>query len=378
MISIRLNRIKKSMLALTLALFTFLGSGQVVSQEFVYACNQNSASIAVINVETLEVETTIDLQELGFSENAKPHHAAVEPDGSFWYVTLIGENTVLKFNRENELVDQTEMEVPGLLALHPTEDVLFVGRSMSAVNPPQSFGVVSRSDMELNEEIDLFFTRPHAIATTSDNKHVFVASLVSNQILSIDTETKEQELITMEGMNHVFVNFAISPDQTILVGTAQMTGKLLVFDIKEPLSPQLIKTIDVNAQPWHPVYSEDGTRLYFGNKEGNSITVMNMTDMTIEKVIEGDGIAQPHGSVLSSDGKYLFVTNSNMKMMMDMGGGMDDDKQDHGGHGDHGSHSNHGEMDMAKPGMVTVIDTETLEIVKVIPVGMNPTGIGSR
>ncbi|RNC84050.1 MAG: YncE family protein [Balneola sp.] len=339
-----------------------------------YVCNQNSASISVINVSSLEVETTIDLQSLGFSENAKPHHAAVEPDGSFWYVTLIGENRVLKFNRENELVAQTEMEVPGLLALHPTKDILFVGRSMSAVNPPQSFGMVSRSDMALNEEIDLFFTRPHAIATTADNKHVFVASLVSNQILSVDTETREQELITMEGMNHVFVNFAISPDQTTLVGTTQMTGKLFVFDIEDPLSPQLDKAIDVNAQPWHPVYSHDGARVYFGNKEGNSITVVDMTDLTIEKVIEHEGIAQPHGAALSSGDKYLFVTNNNMKMMMNMGG-TDQKKDDHSGHG---SHSNHEEMEMAKPGMVTVVDTETLEVVKVIPVGMNPTGIGSR
>lgn len=355
------------MITLLLALFTFLGSDRVFSQEFVYVCNQNSASISVINVATLEVETTIDLQTLGFSENAKPHHAAVEPNGSFWYVTLIGENRVLKFDRENKLVDQTELEVPGLLALHPTKDILFVGRSMSAVNPPQSFGVVSRSDMQLNDEIDLFFSRPHAITTTAKNEHVFVASLVSNQILSLDTETEERELITMEGMNHMFVNFAISPDQKTLVGTTQMTGKLLVFDIKDPLSPQLNKTIDVNAQPWHPVYSDDGTRVYFANKEANSITVVNMTDLSIEKVIEGEGIAQPHGAVLSSDNKYLFVTNNNMKMNMNMGG-ME--------HNETNSHSGHEEM--AKPGMVTVVDTETLEIVKVIPVGMNPTGIGSR
>lgn len=365
------NRIRKTMRALVLALFTFLGASEVISQEFVYVCNQNSASISVINVSTLEVETTIDLQTFGFSENAKPHHAAVEPDGSFWYVTLIGENRVLKFNRENELVAHTEMEVPGLLALHPTKDILYVGRSMSAVNPPQSFGVVSRSDMQLSDEVDLFFTRPHAITTTADNEHVFVASLVSNQILSVDIETQEQELITMEGMNHMFVNFAISPDQTTLVGTTQMTGKLLVFDIKDPLSPQLSKTIDVNAQPWHPVYSDDGSRVYFGNKEDNSITVMNMNDLSIEKVIAGEGISRPHGAVLSSDNRYLFVTNNNMIMNMNMGGMGKDEENSHAGH--EGM-----EMDMPKPGMVTVVDTETLEIVKVITVGMNPTGIGSR
>ena len=53
-------------------------------------------------------------------------------DGVHWYVSLIGANRVLKFNRANELVAQAEMEVPGLLELHPTKDLLLAGRSMSA------------------------------------------------------------------------------------------------------------------------------------------------------------------------------------------------------------------------------------------------------
>ncbi len=334
------------------------GSTQLVGQEFVYVCNQNSASITVINVETLEIEETIDLQELGFSSNAKPHHAAVEPDGSFWYVTLIGENRVLKFNTSNELVGYTEMEVPGLISLHATEDIMYVGRSMSAVNPPQSFGVISRSDMSLNDEIDLLFSRPHAIASLTEDEHVFVASLSSNQILTMNTESGDADVVSMDGMNHMFINFAISPDENTLVGTTQMTGKMMVFDISDPLNLELTKTLDVNAQPWHPVYSDDGKFVYFGNKQANSITAINMETQTVESVIEGEGLAQPHGAVLSSDNRYLFVTNNNMKMS-DM-------------------HSGHSNMDMMKKGSVAIIDTETFEIVKMIEVGMNPTGIGAR
>lgn len=328
----------------------------------VYVCNQNSASISIINPNSLEIEHTIDLTALGFSENAKPHHAVVEPDGSHWYVSLIGENTVLKFNAANELVSRASLEVPGLMVVHPTDNVLFVGRSMSAVNPPQSFAVVDRTSMEVLDEVDLFFTRPHAIATLPNKQHVFVASLSSNQILTTDIESGDSELVTMDGMNHMFVNFAISPDEQTLVGTTQMTGKLLVFDIADPLSPELTNTLDVNAQPWHPVFSDDGKFIYFGNKEGNSITVVNAESLEIEKVITGEGLAQPHGAVLSHDNKYLFVTNNNMKMDMMKGG-------------DHSDHSNHS---MAKKGTVTVIDTETLEIIKVIEVGMNPTGIGTK
>lgn len=341
---------------ITLILISFLGSENVLSQEYIYVCNQGSATISVINVSTLEVEETIDLQELGFSANAKPHHATVEPDGSFWYVTLIGENRVLKFSADNELIAQTEIEVPGLMALHPSKDFLFVGRSMSAVNPPQSFVKISRSDMTISDEIDLFFSRPHAIVTSSKKEHIFVASLSSNQILTTNTETGESEFISLEGMNHMFVNFAISPDESTLVGTTQMTGKFLIFDISDPFNPVLKNSIDVNAQPWHPVYSSDGKFVYFGNKEANSITAINMENQTIESVIVDQSLAQPHGAVLSSDNRYLFVTNNNTKH----------------------DRMNATDNDMSSTGMVAVIDTETFQIVKMIEVGKNPTGIGSN
>ena len=62
------------------------------------------ATISVINASSHRLLETIDLQKLGFGPTAKPHHAQVEPDGQFWYATLIGANRVLKFDRENRIV----------------------------------------------------------------------------------------------------------------------------------------------------------------------------------------------------------------------------------------------------------------------------------
>ena len=66
----------------------------------IYICNQGEATVSVLDVQSNSVIETIDLQEFGFSKNAKPHHAIADADGSHWYVTLIGENKVLKFNRD--------------------------------------------------------------------------------------------------------------------------------------------------------------------------------------------------------------------------------------------------------------------------------------
>lgn len=328
-----------------------------IQDQHIYVCNQGAATLMVIDVATNEIVDRIDLQELGFSANAKPHHAVAEPDGSYWYVTLIGENRVLKFNRENELVGQAEMEVPGLLSLHPTQDLLLVGRSMSAVNPPQSIGVIRRSDMTLREEISTFFARPHAIGTTPDGDWTFIASLAENQILSLNTETGETELANIGGTTHVFVDFAISPDGNTMVVTGQVTGKLLVFDISDPASPTVTDTIDVNAEPWHPIFSEDGRYVYFGNKGAHTVTVVDMESKTVDSVIEGNGLAQPHGSALSADGKYLYISNNNRQGTFQAS-----------------TSSSNGDP----PGTIIVINTETREIEKVIEVEAYPSGIGTR
>lgn len=359
------NRLLHFVLVFTLVFLfgacTTLGQGgssnTVTQNQLLYVCNQGEATLTVIDMQTNEIVDHIDLQKLGFSANAKPHHAVAESDGSHWYVTLIGENRVLKFNRANELVGQAEMEVPGLMSMHPTKDKLLVGRSMSAVNPPQSIGMINRSEMVTEQVVETFFARPHAIDTTPDGEWTLIASLAQNQILSLNNKTGETNLTQFGGQTHVFVDFAISPDGNTMVATGQVTGKALIMDISNPATPEIIKTLDVNAQPWHPVYSPDGKYVYFGNKEANTVTVLDMESQTVDAVIEGEGLAQPHGSALSADGKYLYISNNNRK----------------------GTYEPEKSSPTGEPrGTITVIDTETREIVKVIEVGPYPSGIGTR
>lgn len=354
-----MNTFLRSFLLSVLALaFTVNTSGQSVeTTQYIYVCNQGSATISVIDASTNEVAETLDLQKLGFSANAKPHHAIAEPDGSYWYVTLIGENRVLKFNRDNELEASAELEVPGLMAMHPNKDILYVGRSMSAVNPPQSFVVVSRTDMEVLEEVDLFFTRPHAIAATPNGDWTFIGSLSVNQIISTNIETEESDLFNVPGVTHTFVNFAITPDGNTMIATGQVSGQLLFFDISAPEAPQMTGSVKVGSQPWHPVISEDGKFAYFANKQDHSVSVVNLESRTVEATIKGNGLAQPHGAALSANGKYLYITNNNLD----------------------GTYNPRGEENIENlPGTIVIIDTETNDIIKVIEVGRYPSGIGTN
>ena len=347
----------RRLLSLLLLPALLLVAGPVPSQAQspkVYVCNQGEATVSIIDMASQTVETTVDLKERGFSENAKPHHVVAEPDGAYWYVTLIGANTILKFNRDNEIVDRiTSFEVPGLMALHGPSDRLYAGRSMSAVDPPSSLGVIDRAAMTVEEEIDTFFPRPHPISVTDDGRHAFVASLATNQLMGMNTESGETTLTRLGGDTQTLVQFAMTPDGSTLIAGGQRTGQLLVFDASQAPSLTVTDTLQVGQQPWHPVISADGTTAYVPNKMSHTVSVVDLTNPAVTATIEGEGLAQPHGTVLSPDGRYLFVSNNNRD----------------------GTYTPSG--DNPDAGTVTVIDTQTNEITKVIEVGTYPTGIGT-
>lgn len=354
------------------AVLGLLTVGPAAAQDYLYATNQGEATVSVIDIATLEVVETVDLTTLGFSENAKPHHVAVEPDGAHWYLSLIGENRVLKFDRDNALVGQGEFEVPGMLSLDPVHDLLYVGRSMSAVNPPQRIGVMERSSMSV-DEIEVLFPRPHALMVHPSGDFVFSASLGVNQMASVNAESWDLALVDVPGEIHALVQFAVSPDGSTLVGTAELTNDLLVFDLSDPAAPAFVRSIEVGSRPWHPVYGRDGRHVYFGLKGANTVVEVDVEAGRVSRTFDVPGADQPHGSALSPDGRLLFVSNNGPGGM-----GMDHGEMDHGAM-DHGA-MDHDAMDEVSydTGTVAVIDLDSGAVVKVIPLGANTTGLGAR
>ena len=60
----------------------------LITPVFVYVANQASGKVTVIDAARDSVVAVIDFTTLGFSAHPKPHHIVVEPDGSYWYVSL--------------------------------------------------------------------------------------------------------------------------------------------------------------------------------------------------------------------------------------------------------------------------------------------------
>ena len=335
---------------LLLSVVLFQAPTSLAAQDLLYVASQEEVTVSVIDTRSNELLETVDLKTLGFTESAKAHHTAVEPDGSFWYVSLISAGTVLKFDRQNRLVARANFEAPGMLSLDPTSDRLYVGRSMAAVNPPQRIGVIQRSSMQI-EEVDVFFPRPHALAVDPHGERFFTASLGQNTVAYAPLGVEEVDLYNIDGTTHTLVQFALSPDGDWMVAGGQLSGELLIFDLSNP-QPTLVKSIPVGGQPWHPSFSTDGTTVWVPNQSANTVTVVDTGTWTVIDVIRHPALAEPHGSAVSPDGSTVYVSGRNVA----------------------GTYQSTND-DKARPGTVVAIDTNTRSVIAVIEVGRYAAGM---
>lgn len=326
------------------------------AENLLYVANQDAATVTVIDMGRQVVSRVVDMQDHGYSSTSKPHHVAVEPDGSFWYVSLIGENRVARFDRDNAFVGEFEFETPGMLAVDPVGDWLYAGRSLSAPSPPASIAKIRRSDMT-GEEIPVVFPRPHALATEATGAYVYSASLGQNQLITYEVASEDVTFTPVAGAIHSFVQHAVSPAGGLMVSSAQLTSQLLFFDLTDPAAPSFSWSVGVNAAPWHPVFSRDGQRVYVGNKDANTVTVVSVPNRRVDGIIGGDELAEPHGSAISPDGNFLYISNRNTS----------------------GSYvPRHDLGDNARDGTIVIVDLATEEITKVLEVGPLAAGLGTR
>jgi YVTN family beta-propeller protein len=272
-----------------------------------YVANQDDATVSIIDPGKGAVVETVDLRRYGFGGNAKPHHVQVEPDGNAWYVTLIGAGKVLKLDRSNRVLASADLQVPGLMTLHPTEDLMFVGRSMSAVNPPPRIAMIRRSDMRMVDEIDLLFPRPHGITAHPGGQAIYVASLGTNQLASIGVDEGDVRIVDVPGPAHGFVQTAVSPDGRWLAVTAELTDELMIFDLTNPREPKLTRTVGMPDGPFEPLFTSDGRWIYVTCLGANRVAVVDTRTWQVPEILAHEAFAQPHGVALAPDGQHVFV-----------------------------------------------------------------------
>ena len=111
----------------------------------------------------------------------------------------------------------------------------------------------------------MFFSRPHALAVDPSGEFVHTGSLNENRIMTVNTATDEVTFTLLAAPFHSFVQFAISPDGSQMVATGQSSNQVVILDSASPPGINRIGAIEVDNQPWHPVWTPDGSQVYVGN-----------------------------------------------------------------------------------------------------------------
>jgi DNA-binding beta-propeller fold protein YncE len=284
------------------------------ASRLLYVCDQDAARVSVIDIDAQLVIRTVNLLDLGFPINSNPHHVAVEPDGSFWYLSLIGQNKVLKFNRNNELISEATISIPALLAAHPTNGLLYVSRFPQAPGEiPQLISVIDRNSFEVREDIAVRPT-PHALAADNSGNFIYTCSLSRSEVIVIDSANEVEEIIPL-GAGKGPIQLAVAPDDQTLFVSAQISNEMFVIDVSDPSSRAIIDTVPVNSMPWHPIVTPDGAHVYVGNNGANTITAIDVATKEVTVIGNGsglDGIAEPHGIAVTGDGQFVFVSSRNI------------------------------------------------------------------
>ena len=339
------------------------GTPAAASSLRLYVPNQNDASVTILDAASGAVITTVDLRASGFTADAKPHAVVAEPDGSAWYVTLIGDNYVAKFDRSNTLVGRVPMETPGMIVVDPKHDRVYASRSMTAVSPPSSIGVIRRSDMALVEELDVLVPRPHAIAVDTASGKVYVSGLGDNRIATV--VDGRVELADVAGPLHAYVTFALSPDGTRLAASTQLTHSLLGFDVTG-VTPTPLGAADVMPFGYQVAFTPDGRSVWLGNQRSGAVTEISAADWTVAGVVRDTAFHEPHGVAVSPDGRTVYVSSHGVQTAAAPTTTAD---TAHGGM--------HAGMNAPRGGgTLALIDTRSRTVRKIVPVGRYATALG--
>jgi len=324
-----------------------------------YTCEQGQGqnSVALVDMERRRIIRRIYFDELGVpSGQYGPHHVVFEPDLSAWYVSLVNggvgandrEGRIVKLSTSltmdpgdlaYRLALSPSFRTPGMMAIDPSTDRLWVGRSTLSQAGTPNIGIFTRSTMTLEDEVTTPFDVPHALAISEDGAYVLTASLSGNQMASIRTADLEVQLMPLAGGAHELIHFAVHPathtaeaaggehaghdmshgasaaPQHIgeVTLTSRSSDEVLFFRLNEDGTLTADGTVAVGDGPYHAHLGHDGHTLLVPNQFGNSLSLVDINTRAVTNVANpaGGPFARPHTPTPGLDGTTFWVTNSN-------------------------------------------------------------------
>jgi len=240
-----------------------------------YVTNQGCDIVNVINPDLLVPMRYVSVGSSPRTES--PHQVHVSPDGKYWYCLFLADSVIQKYSTSNDA---------------------FIGE----IKIPQG--------------------NWNTFVITNDGKNAYAVDWSSNgKVIYVDLENRLLKRIYPTDWFTYPHGVALSPDNKILYVLAQYGNAMYKIDVTNPLYPELIngaQTIDGTATPeFNPTaanslnpheikFAPNGNSYYITCQRSNQVRVYNaQTDQQIAVINTG---SYPQEMAFSTTKNYLFVT----------------------------------------------------------------------
>jgi len=312
-------------LLLSIIIFSCEDNKEKEQAQKAYITLQGQDKVAVIDIISGKLLKHIDVDLSNVSDT--PHYVVIDNVNGYWYCTLISSGLVLKYYLDSdELVDSVYVgSMPALMAIDETNQFLYVSRFM-----PMPMGGMSTNSQEIHQIdaqsmvvtgiINVGADSPHGIALSSDGSTLWVASNQASHFFKIETSefgnavyqpqnyplgSEVPEVIEMNDGFYNALELELSPDNSRLYVSCSAKDQVRVFDTQTGDS---LATFMTGMMPWHMQLTNDESKLYVANREGNTISEINLE--TKESILmEDETMTMLHGCALSSSNDLLVVTS---------------------------------------------------------------------
>ena len=303
------------------------GQAQPTSSYYVYVCAESDDEVAIVRYgpDGLDVVKTVQVGSFP-AETEGPHGLVVDPDGSHWYVSIshgFPFGSVHRYETETDLWvgDASLGMFPATLDVSATTGLLYVVNF--DLHGPMEPSTISVVEVDTMTEIDRIQTgiMPHGSRLSWDGTKHYSVSMMSDLLVEVDALGFEvaRTLALSPHASRDLGDSSPPHDPTELVQPTWVTpptsdGKLYVtgnaanqiyeVDVERW---RVTRTFETGPGPYNLDVTSDGATLVVTYKKGAAVGFWDLASGN-ERARTETSRTIPHGTVVTPDGRYAFVT----------------------------------------------------------------------
>ncbi|MBK7447543.1 MAG: beta-propeller fold lactonase family protein [Ignavibacteria bacterium] len=250
-----------------------------------------------------------------------PHYITLSPDNRFFYVSLIQEGFIEKFDVNVDYpFTKTDRIQAGLNPAHisiSNDGNTGYVTNFDASGTERMVRKFNTNPLQIIDTVtDIKMKAPHGMAISNNGQYLYVTSQLGEYIFKIDLGSFEIETSqpidpsvppTGNGTGLFKPYQAIlSPDNSLLYVSCVSSNQVRVYNASDLTPASGNFNIQVGANPLLMKFTNNGNYLFVCNRNSNSVTVIKTPERIVETTVENVGI-QPHGVDFTSDGQYAII-----------------------------------------------------------------------